>query len=118
MGVTKPSKKTIGWRKTRPETLLNKMIGLHLLKEIGVQNVLKCGEPKIISKLVEYDEDNNPHIDWEEALFRITPLELSKVIIKFSPASIYDTSQGADNSKIKKDSLNYVAPVQDILNSK
>lgn len=116
MGVTKPTKKSVNWRQQNPRTLLNKMIGVMILKEIGAKNILKLEDKALVEQIIFYDDDNNPFINWEEVMFKLTQLQVSRIIAQFSPASMYDETldKGMDgNNKRKYNDLMYVGPLEE-----
>lgn len=116
MGVTKPTKKSVNWRQQNPRTLLNKMIGVMILREIGAKNILKLEDKVLVEQIIFYDDDNNPFINWEEVMFKLTQLQVSRIIAQFSPASMYDETldKGMDgNNKRKYNDLMYVGPLEE-----
>lgn len=116
MGVTKPTKKSVNWRQQNPRSLLNKMIGVCVLKEIGAKNLLKLEDKKLVEQIIFYDDDDKPFINWEEVMFSLTQLQVSRIIAQFSPASMYDESsaKGVEgNPGRKHNDLLYVGPLEE-----
>lgn len=91
---------TKNFRKELPVTIVNRVLCMQAIKEIGADKIHALGE-KYYSFLNIWD-DNTIDIDWEFALFESTEYQLSSLIDNFQAKPIAQKAEDTVNSILEE----------------
>jgi len=91
---------TKNFRKELPVTIVNRVLCMQAIKEIGAEKIHLLGS-KYFTFLIKYD-DNTYGVDWEFALFEATEFQLSSLIDNFQAKPIAKKAEDTVNKVLEE----------------